>query len=143
MGYSLYLQRRWGEAEMNLRQALALKPSHSRAHNNLALVLAHGERLDEAFAEFRKAGCTEADARVNMAFVLTLERHWPEARRHYERALAADPSSTPAKKGLEQLSVLVAKAAPADRSPSAPGQGPIVPVAYRAAPDRAAPAEKK
>ena len=40
MGYSLYLQRRWAEAEMNLRQAIALDNKHSRAHNNLALVLA-------------------------------------------------------------------------------------------------------
>src|SRR6056297_2045894 len=39
-GYSLYLQRRWGEAEMNLRQAIALRPDDARAHNNLALVLA-------------------------------------------------------------------------------------------------------
>jgi Tfp pilus assembly protein PilF len=31
MGYSLYLQRRWTEAEMNLQQALALKPDHVRA----------------------------------------------------------------------------------------------------------------
>src|SRR5262249_20473956 len=39
MGYSFYLQRRWAEAEMNLRQAVSLNPDHRRAHNNLALLL--------------------------------------------------------------------------------------------------------
>ena len=29
MGYSFYLQRRWAEAEMNLRQAIAVNPSTS------------------------------------------------------------------------------------------------------------------
>src|SRR6516165_4553162 len=33
MGYSLYLQRRWAESEMNFQQALAVKPDHARAHN--------------------------------------------------------------------------------------------------------------
>ncbi|MBC8117926.1 MAG: tetratricopeptide repeat protein, partial [Candidatus Saccharimonas sp.] len=47
-GYSLYLQRRWAEAEERLRQAIALKPKHSRAHNHLGLVLAQTERADEA-----------------------------------------------------------------------------------------------
>jgi Tfp pilus assembly protein PilF len=84
MGYSLYLQGRWVEAERNLRQALALQPEDARAHNNLGLVLARTGRDDEALAEFRKAGCSEADAHSNLAFALTLERRWPDARRHYE-----------------------------------------------------------
>src|SRR5215210_7793225 len=50
-GYSLYLQRRWAEAEMSLRQAIVLKPDHARAHNNLGLVLAHTGRLEPALEE--------------------------------------------------------------------------------------------
>src|SRR5919112_703888 len=45
-GYSLYLQRRWVEAEMSLRQAIVLKPDPQRGHNNLGLVLAHTGRLE-------------------------------------------------------------------------------------------------
>src|SRR5215210_8056882 len=78
-GYSLYLQRRWVEAEMSLRQAIVLRPDHARAHNNLGLVLAHTGRPDLAMIEFGQGGCTEADARINLAYALTLERHWPEA----------------------------------------------------------------
>src|SRR5262249_39428877 len=102
-GYSLYVQQRWDEAEAALRQALARQPDHRRAHNNLGLVLARTGRAEEALGEFRKAGLDEADARVNLAFALTLQQAWPQARAEYARALTADPSSAPAKRGLEEL----------------------------------------
>lgn len=111
-GYSLYLQRRWAESEERLRQAIALKPKHLRAHNNLGMVLAQTERADEALAEFRKAGCDTADAHSNLAFVMTLNRRWDEARQQYELALDANPDSKVAKSGLENLETVVAKAAP-------------------------------
>jgi Tfp pilus assembly protein PilF len=110
MGYSLYLQRRFGEAEINLRQALALAPEHVRAHNNLGLVLAHSGRPEEAVGEFRRAGCTDADAQINLAFALTLENNWAEAGKRYEMALAIDSSSTAARKGLQELDSVVARA---------------------------------
>ncbi|HEY2252244.1 MAG TPA: tetratricopeptide repeat protein [Planctomycetaceae bacterium] len=108
-GYSLYLQRRWAEAEEKLRHAIALKPGLARAHNNLGLVLAQTDRPDESVAEFRKAGCKEAEARANLAFVLTLNHCWDDAHAQYELALDANPSSAAAKSGLENLNALVAK----------------------------------
>jgi Flp pilus assembly protein TadD len=111
MGYSLYLQQQWRDAEMNLRQAIALAPTHRRAHNNLGFVLARMARSEEALAEFAKGGCGESDARANLAFALTMERNWPEARKQYEAALAADADSATAKKGLQELEVLAAKLA--------------------------------
>ena len=65
-GYSLYLQRRWAEADMCLRQAIALKPKLARAHNNLGLLLARDDKVDEALAEFRAAGCRPAEAHQNV-----------------------------------------------------------------------------
>jgi Flp pilus assembly protein TadD len=112
-GYSLYLQKRWAEAEDQLRQAVASKSSHRRAHNNLGLLLAQTERLDEALVEFRQAGCQEAEARANVAFVLTLNHRWDEASAQYELALDANPGSAAAKAGLESLAGIVAKTAPA------------------------------
>jgi Tfp pilus assembly protein PilF len=109
-GYSLYLQHAWSDAEMNLRQAIALQPAHARAHNNLGLVLGRTGRVEESLDEFRKAGCTESDAQVNLAFALTLDRRWSEARKHYETALAKDGASERAQKGLEELKSLVSKA---------------------------------
>jgi tetratricopeptide (TPR) repeat protein len=109
MGYSLYLQSRWPEAEMNLQQALAIQPNHVRAHNNLGMLLARIGRPQEALSEFHLAGCRDADAYVNLAFALTLEQHWPEARQHYQHALQADPSSLAAQKGLRELEQLIAR----------------------------------
>lgn len=109
MGYSLYLQQRWPEAEMNLRQALALQPDHARAHNNLGLILARTGRAEEALGEFYEAGCSDAAAHTNLAYALTLEHHWPQARQHYQWALQTDPSSAPAKKGLRELEQLIVR----------------------------------
>ena len=108
-GYSLYLQRRWAESEVHLHEALALSATHSRAHNNLGLLFAQTDRIDEALIEFRKSGRQEAEARANLAFTLTLNRRWEEAREQYELALDANPDSAAAKSGLEKLTALVAK----------------------------------
>jgi Flp pilus assembly protein TadD len=109
MGYSLYLQGRPVEAEVNLRQAVVLAPENTRAHNNLGLVLASLDRQEEALTEFRRAGCTEADAQINLAFALTLENKWAEARKRYELVLALDATSTAARKGLQELDTALAK----------------------------------
>jgi tetratricopeptide (TPR) repeat protein len=94
---------------MNLRQAITLDNKHSRAHNNLALVLAQNGRLNDALSEFHKGGSDGASAHANLAFVLTMERRWNEARDQYRLALAADPSSTELQTRLQQLDMLVAK----------------------------------
>jgi Tfp pilus assembly protein PilF len=109
-GFSLYLQGRHAEAEAALRQALARQPENATAHNNLGLVLARTGRPAEALAEFRRAGCNDADAHINLAAGLTFQKALPEARAEYERALAMDPSSAVAKKGLRDLDVVMTKA---------------------------------
>jgi len=113
MGYSFYLQRRWAEAEMNLRQSLAINPEHRRAHNNLALLLVRDSRLGDALAEFGKAGSDPVQAHMNLAFALTIDQRWESARAEYQRALALDPSSQLAKARLDELNNLLAKREPA------------------------------
>jgi Flp pilus assembly protein TadD len=126
LGYSLYLQRRWAEAATDLRKALRIKPDLPRAHNNLALVLARTNRLDEALAHFRQGGCSAAQAHVNLAFALTLDRRWQDARQQYQNALVSDPSLESARKGLRDLEALMsnpmagqAPAGPKDSRPVA------------------------
>jgi Flp pilus assembly protein TadD len=111
-GYSLYLQGNLIEAEKSLRKCLELAPEHARGHNNLGMILGRMDRCQEALAEFHRAGCNEADAQANLAYALTLERRWAEAEACYQRALAADPSSTASLKGLQELHDLMAKADP-------------------------------
>ncbi|HZT82481.1 MAG TPA: tetratricopeptide repeat protein [Gemmataceae bacterium] len=129
LGYSLYLRHDWAGAEASLRQALTLAPGHRRAHNNLGLVLAHAGRADEALVEFRRAGCSEAEARANLGFALTLEQRWDEARGQYERALAEDPSSAAARKGLRELDALAARVARPPRAAAAGENLPPAPAA--------------
>ena len=111
LGYTLYLQEQWVDAEASLRLGLKLQPDHKRAHNNLGLVLARRHQADEALAEFRMAGCGEADARLNLAYAQTLARDFGEAQSQYEKVLALDPSSEPARKGLERVVGLTKKMA--------------------------------
>lgn len=126
-GYSCYLQSRWAEAEASLRRAIALRADLRHAHNNLGLVLAHAGRCDEALAEFHKAGCDQADAYCNLAYVRALERDWDEARRLYREALAVNARCAHARKGLMELDAVTARL---DSSPSR-DDNPIRPVDYR------------
>ena len=120
-GYSCYLQQRWREAEASLRRSLSLDPKAKKAHSNLALVLARRGRLEEAVVEFRRAECSEAEARADLATVLMLEERWEEARGQFEAALAADPNSPSAAKGLETIR-LVRGDSPPDPVVVAPSQ---------------------
>ena len=80
-------------------------------------MLARTGRRPEAIAEFHRAGCNAADAHVNVGIALTLEKSWPEARAEYEKALALDRSSAAAKKGLQDLETVMARAAqPAEKA---------------------------
>jgi Flp pilus assembly protein TadD len=129
LGYSLYLQQRLPEAEAALRRAIELKPDHQRAANNLGLVLARSGRDAESLEAFRRAGCPPADAHANLAYGLTLNGSLPAAREHYERALAIDTTSAPAKKGLNELAAVAPKfnePAPAVVTPAKAEPAPAV-----------------
>ena len=104
-GYSLYLRRRWAEAEGSFKKALAIDPAHARSHSNLALVHARQGDNEKALAEFARAGCDPSDARANLGLVLALEGRFEESRREYSLALAAKPGSARAKEGLHAASV--------------------------------------
>ncbi len=91
LGYSQYLQRLWIQAEMNLRQAIAIQPEFKRAHNHLGLLLAQTDRRDEALAEFKRAGNTMVQAHMNCAVALLVNDRLAEARQEYEIALESGP----------------------------------------------------
>lgn len=112
LGYSLYLQSRWAESEMNLKQAILLNPNLRRAHNNLGLVLANLEQYEDAYNEFQLAGCTSTDAYLNLTYVLTLNAQWDEASQVYELALSKNPTSQKAQIRRQELKTLIAHVNP-------------------------------
>lgn len=109
-GYSLCIQGRDAEGEVALRQAIAIEPRLARAHNNLAALLARSGRTDDALAEFRKAGCPESDAQLNLAFALGQGRRWDEAKKHLEIAKQAAPSAKAISEDVAHLEALITRA---------------------------------
>lgn len=107
-GFSLYLQKKWQEAEGQLLLALTYRPDHLRAQNNLGLVYCRQNRLDDAMDAFDRAGCSPAQTHMNLAFGLTMDKRLDDARRQYELAMAADPSSNEAKSRLGQIDRVIA-----------------------------------
>jgi Tfp pilus assembly protein PilF len=112
MGYGYYSRGRWAEAEQYLRQALSVKPKHPEATMNLALCVGALGRYAEALELFEKV-VTPAQARCNLAFVLTTQHKWPEAERAYREALQLDPDIPLARAALAKLEK-------AQQQPSAP-----------------------
>lgn len=116
VGYTHYLQHEFPDAEQAFRKCLSLNPDHARAHNNLGLLLGRTQREAEALSEFRQAGCSETDAYANLAYALALNGSLQQARSGYERALALQPKSDAAQRGLSELNALAAKLNPDENS---------------------------
>jgi len=130
-GYSLYLQRRWAEAERSLRRAISLKPQLSRAHTNLGLVMARTEKLDEAYHHFAQAGCTDAEAHANLMHALLVENRWDEAYQQCQAALRSKTISDKLRKRLESLGPRIARhTSEGDRRSAGARHHPVRPAAY-------------
>jgi len=108
LGYSYYVQGLWSEAEESLRRASELQPDLARAHNNLGLLLARLGREDEAVQEFARAGLSEHQARLNLAFAATLEGQLDAAAHQLD--LASDRDNGAANENLDQMRSLIEEA---------------------------------
>lgn len=109
IGFSLYSQGRYAEAEFNLRQAIAVNPDHARAQNHLGLVLAQQGDREAALAAFRRANRSPAQAHTNLAVILALNNHAEDAREHLRSARRhLEPDDRGIQKRLEELEVLIA-----------------------------------
>ena len=87
---------RLADAEAHYRQALPGRPT-AETHNGLGYVLARQERMDEAFAEYRKAieiDPSYAPAYNNLAEGLARQGNDAEAERVYRQSLAVKPSAS-------------------------------------------------
>lgn len=123
IGYSFSLQGRLREAELNLRQAIAVAPDHYRAQNHLGVVLAQQGHAEQALAAFRRARCSPAQAHANLALVYSLHQRPDQAQQHLEQAqrLVADDHETAER--LQGLESLLAQQRPQPQPTAADGAG--------------------
>ena len=85
-----YLERdNLGDAERELRKAIAIDPKHAKALTNLGMVLAGEQHFDESFLMFSKA-VGPAAAHSNLGVLLAKQGRTDDARREFHEALALD-----------------------------------------------------
>ncbi|MFM7058296.1 MAG: tetratricopeptide repeat protein [Planctomycetota bacterium] len=105
-GYHLYLSGDLKRAEKYLRGAVRGAPNDQRAGNNLGLVLAAQGRDEESLAAFLDAGCTEAEARANLAFAQAMRLDVSAAGESLKASMALDPTSTRVISAQQQLAAV-------------------------------------
>jgi Tfp pilus assembly protein PilF len=101
-GYSCYSQGKWSDAETQFRQAVNVNPKHARAWVNLGMTLAQLHRTQESIEAFSKV-VSAAQAHCNVAFILTTQGRFDDAKAAYRKALALDPELTLARAALAKL----------------------------------------
>jgi Tfp pilus assembly protein PilF len=92
--YGVYHLHResWATAEAWFRRCLEVNRTHRRAMNNLAMSLAMQNRLQESYEVFSQVVGQPA-AYSNLGVLLTRQGRVAEAREHFQRALASDPTT--------------------------------------------------
>ncbi|HEY3346829.1 MAG TPA: tetratricopeptide repeat protein [Nitrospirota bacterium] len=95
LGMGLFVQKKYKEAEENLKKAVQADPRLVKAHYNLGNLYADRNRNEEAVAEFKKA--TELDPKFPSAYsgwgmVLVEMKKYDEAIEKLRIAAKLDPS---------------------------------------------------
>ena len=113
MGYRLYLEHRFAEAESVYRQALFIEPHHVAATLNLGRVLARQGRIDESLCVFRQVN-GEAEAEANVAYVLADYGSVDVALAHYGRSAEISVASEPSGRTLSPIIARLPNSSPSD-----------------------------
>ncbi len=105
LGYCYLEQRRFEEAELQFRQALAVSPGFERARMNLAVALGQRGRTAQSLAEFSRVVPMDV-AHYNVAVICVSRQDYAGAEKALRQALAINPQCAGADKQLEQVVVL-------------------------------------
>lgn len=87
IGSMLYFARRYGEAEQQLKESLALDDRPAIAHRALGRVYLHTGRHELALAEFARSGGTSPGSYADVANALTKAGRLAEAQAELQRVL--------------------------------------------------------
>ena len=108
LGDALVHQRRFAEAESAYQRAIALRPHHPGARNNLGYLYKQQGRWREAEEQFRtllRSSPDNVPARLNLAGLLLRQVGWSEAEVEYRRVLEFDDSGGVAQKNLGNIAL--------------------------------------
>ena len=102
LGYSYVLRGEYAEAVVAFQKALDLNEKEGRIRNNLAMAHAMAGDYGKASSEFERAGGADRSyASLKMASIYYEKAMFAQAIESYRAALALNPSSDAAKRGLE------------------------------------------
>ena len=102
LGYAYYSRGQWELAETHLRKALAADPKHKRARVNLGMTLAQRQDYQQSLDAFAQV-VPLAQGHCNLAFILTTQGKFAEAKASYREALRLDPGLRLAQAALTKL----------------------------------------
>jgi Flp pilus assembly protein TadD len=102
LAFSYILQRRWADAEAELRNALQLQGNFPRAHINLGLALARQGKFTAALKAFEST-LGKDEALYNLGTVFAGMGRYQDANELYRKALAVNPSLSAAETQLQRL----------------------------------------
>lgn len=103
LGLCLARQHRYDDGVVALKRAIQLEPDRVLYRNNVAMVLVDQNRVDEALAQLTDAH-GPAIAHYNLGCLLSKRGKDDVALRHFQLALADDPSLSEAREWIESLS---------------------------------------
>ncbi len=96
IGKALYDQKKYAEAEIAYRKAVAIAPNDASYHNHLGDVLYKQKKSQEAEASFKKAiaiNSNDAMYHSNLGIVLDELKRYAEAELSYKKAIAINPNN--------------------------------------------------
>ena len=114
LGYSYIYQGRFNEAVDALAKAVSLNKENKRYRNNLGLAYAKSGRFEEALAQFKLVG-DDAMAYYNMGRIYYEKDLFKEAKAHFIKALAINPSFMEARSWLEAAEAMAQIYQPVDK----------------------------
>ena len=128
LGYSHILRGDYVAAVDAFRKALELNDKEPMTRNNLARALAMTGDYEQALREFERVGGNDGSSpHLKMAAVYFEKAMFRQAMESYQAALALDPSSIGAKRGIEASRKLLVIAAAAAAHKEKPAVGSALP----------------